>query len=219
MAPKHYVQGKQAMVTPLPFVGDHRALVQALRAGHPGAAAAFYDQHSAHVYKILRSTVESESDVPDLLQEVFIRALDNIDDLEEPDLVRSWITSIAVFTARAHIRRAARRNFLGIFSSDKARDKTRPIELEPSASDARFALREIYQVLDTMPASERMAFVLRIVDGMTLPDGARACRTKLATFHRRLARAENQFLAAIARRPALKRCLENGTRWKLPIQG
>ena len=223
MAPIRNVQGKQAKVTPLPFVGDHRALVQALRTGHPGAAAAFYDQHCAHVYKILRSTLEIENDVPALLQEVFIRALDNIDDLEEPDLVHGWITSIAVFTAHAHIRRAARRNFLGIFSSDKtrdkARDKTRPMELEPSASDARFALREIYQVLDTMPASERMAFVLHIVDGMTLPDGARACRTKLATFHRRLARAEKQFLAAVARRPALKQCLDNGTRWKLPIQG
>jgi len=215
MALKHNVQGKQAMVTPLTFIGDHRALVQALRTGHPGAAAAFYDQHSAHVYKILRSTLETESDVQDLLQDVFIRALDNIDDLEAPDLVRGWLTSIAVFTARAHIRRAARRSFLGMFSPEK----TRPMELEPPSSDARFALREIYQVLDTMPADERMAFVLRIVDGMTLPDGAQACRTSLATFKRRLARAEKQFLEAVAKRPALKQCLEDGTRWKLPIRG
>jgi len=215
MAPKRNVQGRHAMVTPLTFIGDHRELVQALRTGHPGAAAAFYDQHSAHVYKILRSALETESDVPDLLQEVFIRALDNIGDLEEPDLIRGWLTSIAVFTARAHIRRAARRNFLGMFSPEK----TRPMELEPPSSDARFALREIYQVLDTMPANERMAFVLRIVDGMTLPDGAQACRTSLATFKRRLARAEKQFLEAVAKRPALKQCLEDGTRWKLPIQG
>ena len=215
MPPKSIVHSKHAMVTPLTFVGDHRAMVQALRSGHPGAAAAFYDQHSAHVYRILRSTMESESDVPDLLQEVFIRALDNIGDLAEPDLVRGWLTSIAVFTARAHIRRATRRSLLRVFSPER----TRPMELDPPSSDARFALREIYQVLDAMLADKRMAFVLRIVDGMTLPDAALACRTSLATFKRRLAHAEKQFLEAVAKRPALKQCLEDGTRWKLPSRG
>jgi RNA polymerase sigma-70 factor (ECF subfamily) len=215
MPPNSIVHNKHSMVTPLTFVGDDRAMVQALRSGHPGAAAAFYDLHSAHVYRILRSTMESESDVPDLLQDVFIRALDNIDDLAEPDLVRGWLTSIAVFTARAHIRRATRRGLLRVFSPER----TRPLQFNPPSSDARFALREIYQVLDTLPANERMAFVLRIVDGMTLPDAAQACRTSLATFKRRLARAERQFLEAVVKRPALKQCLEDGTRWTLPNQG
>ena len=215
MTTQSIVHSKQSMVTPLTFVGDDRALVQALRAGHPGAAAAFYDLHSAHVYRILRSSLETESDVPDLLQEVFIRALDNIGDLEEPGLVRGWLSSIAVFTARAHIRRLARRNLLGVFSPER----TRPTASEPPSSDARFALREIYRILDTMPADEHLAFALRIINGMTLPDAALACRTSLATFKRRLARAEKRFLEAVAKRPALKQCLEDGTRWKLPSQG
>jgi RNA polymerase sigma-70 factor (ECF subfamily) len=115
------------MVTPLTFVGDHRALVQALGSGHPGAAAAFYDEHAGHVYKILRSIVENESDVPDLLQEVFIRAIDKIRDLEDPALLRSWLASIAVYAARAHFRRAARRSRLSLFSPDRKR----PTELQP----------------------------------------------------------------------------------------
>jgi RNA polymerase sigma-70 factor (ECF subfamily) len=199
------------MVTPLTFVGDHPALVQALRSGHPGAAAAFYDQHAGHVYKILRSMLENESDVPDLLQEVFIRAIDKIGALEDPALIRGWLASIAVRTARAHFRRAARRSRLSVFSPET----TRPMELEPPSSAARFALREIYQVLDEMPPDERMAFALRIVEGMTLPDAAQSCRTSLATFKRRLARAEKQFLEAAALRPALRQCLEDGTRWEL----
>jgi len=198
------------MVTPLTFVGDHRALVQALRSGHPGAAAAFYDQHAGHVYKILRSIVENESDVPDLLQEVFIRAIDKIGSLEDPTVVRGWLASIAVYAARAHFRRAARRSRLNVFSPEA----TRPTELPPPSSEARFALREIYQVLDTMPSDERMAFVLRIIDGMTLPDAAQACRTSLATLKRRLARAEKRFLGAVAQRPVLRQCLEDGTRWE-----
>ena len=73
------------MLTPLTFVGDERALLQALRAGHPGAAAAFYDQHAAHVSRTLRSALGADEEIPDLLQEVFIRAIDGIGKLREVD--------------------------------------------------------------------------------------------------------------------------------------
>src|SRR6478752_7421955 len=99
------------MATPLKFVGDDHALVQALRAGHPGAAAAFYDRQAARVRRALRSVLGADADVPDLLQEVFIRAIDRIGELEDFSRVRSWLTTIAIFTTRAHIRRAARRSW------------------------------------------------------------------------------------------------------------
>jgi RNA polymerase sigma-70 factor (ECF subfamily) len=202
------------MVTPLTFVGDDDALIQALRAGHPGAAAVFYDRHAAHVHRTLQSALGADADLPDLLQEVFIRAIDRIGDLDDRDRVRSWLTTIAVFAARAHIRRRARRKWLSLFSPEQ----TRTGRQEPPPSDVRVALREIYQLLDRLPVDERMAFVLRIVDGMTLPDAAEACGVSLATFKRRLARAENQFLQAARTRPELASWLEEGTRWNLRKQ-
>src|SRR5664279_4722181 len=92
------------MLTPLPFIGDEAGLMQALRDGHPGAAALFYDQHAAHIHRTLRSALGPDEDIPDLLQEVFIRALDSIGKLRDPDRVRSWLTSIAIFVARAQLR-------------------------------------------------------------------------------------------------------------------
>lgn len=203
------------MVTPLKFVGDERALVHALRARHPGAVAAFYDQHAAHVHRTLRSALGADADLPDLLQEVFIHAIDGVTDLDDPNRVRSWLTTIAVFTARAHIRRRARRNWLSLFSPQRL-DVTEQL---PPCTDARFALREVYELLDRMPVNERMAFALRIVDGMTLPDAAHACRVSLATFKRRLARAEKAFVQAASQRPKLLGWLEGGTRWNLLKQG
>ena len=201
------------MVTPLTFVGGDAALVQALRAGHPGAAAAFYDQHSAFVYRALRSAIGVDDDLPDLLQEVFIRAIDRIGDLQDLSRVRSWLTTIAVFTARAHIRRRARRKWLGAFLF------TDPSERHQAPSpDARWALREIYRILATLPANDRLAFALRIIEGLTLPDAAEACQVSLATFKRRLARAEQRFLAVARTRPELLPWLEKGTRWSLGTQ-
>ena len=41
-------------VAHMPLTTDASTLVQALRAGHPGAAAAFYDEHAQHVLQTLR---------------------------------------------------------------------------------------------------------------------------------------------------------------------
>jgi len=195
--------------TPLTFVGDDAALVEALRAGHPGAAAALYDRHAARVRLTLRSILGPDDDVPDLLQEVFILALDRVGALREVDRLASWLIGIAVFVGRAQIRVRARRKWLRLFSPDR----TRAPHIEPPSSDARRALREVYAVLDKLPVDQRMAFVLRHVHGMTLVDAAEACEISLATIKRKLARAEARFLAAVRRRPGLAPWLEEGTRW------
>ena len=191
---------------------DDAKLVRALRDGRPGAASAFYDQYVGGVLRTLRAVMGPgiDADVPDLAQEVFMRAIDRIGDLDDCGRVRSWLTTIAVFTARDHIRRRQRRNWLGLFSPDYAYAR----QQDPPPAEARFALREICDILQTLPAAERMAFLVRVVEGASLPDGAAACTTSLATFKRRLARAEKQFLDAVRGRPALRGWLEEGTRWR-----
>lgn len=203
------------MVTPLKFIGDDAELLEALRAKHPGAVAAFYDRHASHVQRALRSALGPDADLPDLLQEVFIRALESISELENAERIRSWLTTIAVFTARAQIRRRARRNWLGVFSPQR----TSATQAEPASMEARSALRETYAVLDELPLNERMAFVLRFVHGMTLPEAADASRVSLATFKRRLARGEKLFLEGARRRPALVPLLKDGSRWNLEKLG
>jgi RNA polymerase sigma-70 factor (ECF subfamily) len=204
-----------AMVTPLKFVGDDRALVEALRSKHPGAVAALYELHAGTVHRTLRSALGPDADLPDLLQEVFIRALDSIAQLDDHERLRSWLTTIAVFSARALIRQRARRRWLSLF----APQRTASTVQAPPNSEARLALREVYELLDRLPLDERMAFVLRVIHGMTLPDAAEACGVSLATFKRRLARAERAFVQAAERRPALLPWLNAGTRWTLRKQG
>jgi RNA polymerase sigma-70 factor (ECF subfamily) len=203
------------MVTPLTFARGDDDLIDGLRAGHPGAAAVFYDRYATSVHRTLQSVLGRDADIPDLLQDVFIRAIDRISELQHLDQVRSWLTTIAVFTARAHIRRLARRKWLFLFSPDQTRQR----HLEPLSSDARRALRETYRTLDTLPANERIAFVLRYIDGLTLPEAAAAASTSLATLKRRLSRAEKKFIARVREQPLLEQWLQEGTRWTLERQG
>lgn len=191
------------------LTGNDAALVQALRSGQAGAASAFYDRYADGVMRTLRAILGADADVPDLAQEVFMRAIERIGDLDHCERVRSWLTTIAVFTARDHVRRRQRRNWLGLFSPDHGR----ALQHDPPPPEARFALREICDILQALPLDERMAFLVRVVEGASLPDGAAACTTSLATFKRRLARAEGKFLDAVRDRPTLRGWLEEGTRW------
>lgn len=197
-------------VQPIPFQGDDRALLDALRGGHPGAAAALYDRFAPALQRTLERTLGPDADVPDLLQEVFVTAFAEVGKLSDPEKLGSWLTSIAVFTARACIRRRARRRWLAGLAFA-------PVEAEPQAAPAadaaREALRECYDVLGALPADERIAFALRIIDGRPLQEAADAARTSLATFKRRLARAEARFVAEAERRPALVEWMDGGTRW------
>lgn len=197
------------MVTPLTFVGDADALLRAIPEGHPGALAAFYDRYAPHVLRTLESTLGADNEIPDILQEVFIRAIDGIRTLRDPARLEAWLSSIAVFTARAQIRRRARRKWLSL------RTPPAVVEQEPACLDARNALREVYRLLASMPVDERLAFTLRYIEGMPPPDAAEAMGVSLATFKRRLSRAAQRFCDGANSRPALLVWFTEGTRWTL----
>lgn len=198
-------------VEPLRFSGDDHALVAALRLRHPGAAAALWDRYAKGLHRTITRTLGPDPEAPDILQETFIHALADIRSLDDPSRLGAWLTSIAVFTTRACLRRRARRKWLAIFS---------PAEVAPSyqlpvGDDVRQALEEVYAVLQAMPLDERVAFALRIIDGMPLGEAAAAMKVSLATFKRRLSKAEAHFLAVAQNSPRLRTFIEEGERWEL----
>jgi RNA polymerase sigma-70 factor (ECF subfamily) len=203
------------VVTPLASVRDESTLVEALRAGQPGAAAAFYDEHARHVLRTLRSILGADEEVPDLLQEVFLRGFSGIGQLREAEHARGWLTKIAIWVAGHQRRLRARRNRLRILSPEY----TRPAHCEQPSLDARRSVYQFYDLLGELPAKERMAFTLRYVEGMTLPAAAEACGTSLATFKRRLASAQRRFVKRASRRPGIQDWVAPGARWTARREG
>ena len=130
----------------------------------------------------LQSVLGRDAEIPDLLQDVFIRAIDRIGELEHLDQVRSWLTTIAVFTARAHIRRQTRRKWLFLFSPDQ----TKQHHLEPPSSDARRALRETYRDSGHVAGERAHRVCAALHRWYDVARGGAAAGTSLATFKRRL---------------------------------
>jgi RNA polymerase sigma-70 factor (ECF subfamily) len=150
-------------------------------------------------------------DVPDLLHEVFTRALERVHEIKQPELLKAWLGSLAIFTARAWLRnRRFRRTWLRFLPPEEVPD---PIAPAPDL-DVYDALRRVYRVLDRLPVDERIAFGLRFMEGMGLKETAELCGVSPATIKRRVGRAEVRFLAEAGRDPELRERIERGQRWR-----
>lgn len=165
------------------------ALVVAARAGEAWAQEALYRRYARMVNGLAWRLMPGDSDVEDLVQDVFIQALDSLDRLTEPAAFGSWVGSITVRTAHKRIRRKRLKLRLGLARRE-------PIDVDAVVSssappDVASELRALYRLLDELPTEARIALVLRRVEGMQLAEIAEHMKLSLATVKRRLETAES----------------------------
>lgn len=197
-------------VSELPRAREPGELVRGLKAGEPWAERALIQAETPHVERMLTRMLGFRAELDDLTQEVFIRGFARIAELREPESLRAWLSSIAVFVAREAIRRQRRRRWLVFLPAEEAAE---PRQSEASL-EARTALRVFYEVIAGFATDERIAFTLRFVEGMELVEVAEACQVSLATIKRRLKRASDDFYLRGRARPELLDWFEEGSRWR-----
>lgn len=196
-----------AEVVRLPVPGADALLVSAIRAGDERAAVELFERYAGHVRRVLVRVIGPDFELDDLVQDVFLAALEGIERLDDPNVLRGYLTSTAVFTARARIRKRKRWRPLLRFMPDP------PETARHQAPEAGEAVRATYRVLDQLPVDERLAFTLRFVEGMELSEVAKTTGVSIATVKRRLSRAGALFTDRARQEPALHSWLEEGGRW------
>ena len=190
----------------LPAPESDELLVLSLRAHHPDAGTQLFDRYAPHVRRVLVRVMGPDSEILDLVHDVFVTALESVNRLLDPKALRAWLTQIAVFTARARIRRRVRGRILRFLPFSELPEP----EMPPADFEASEAMQAVYRVLDALDTDQRIAFALRFVAGMELTEVAASCGVSLATIKRRLSRAQISFAALAEREPALAEWLKLG---------
>lgn len=185
--------------TNVAFVGHRGAWVKALVRRDEGAAVAFFDEYSGLVERTVSRILGLDADIADATQDVFMRCLQSVHRLKDPQAMTQWVIQIAVCTATDWVRRRHRRRWL-TFQDPIDLAKHPMFGGDPASRDA---LHATYAVLDQLTAEERATFALRFIDGMDLKELALACKCSLSTVKRRLARAEIRFEALARNYPIL----------------
>ena len=149
---------------------------------------ATFRRYSPYVARIALRLLGNDSEVDDLVQDVFIEAHRGLGSLREPGALGGWLARICV---RRATRRLRRRRFLALLSLDGVAERDLPFDAAASPEERAEVVR-LYRRLDKLPADERVAWLLRHVEGESLDDMAALCACSKSTVQRRLRSAENR---------------------------
>jgi RNA polymerase sigma-70 factor (ECF subfamily) len=164
-------------------------MVEGLRHGDRATEEAFYRAHGPAVLALTTRLLGRRSDAEDAAQDTFVIAFQSIDQLRDAGALRSWVLQIAVSQVRRRFRKQRLLRILGLHVG--ADDATLESLVASGASaEVRTDLSALDRVLAGLPVDQRIAWMLRYVEGEELAAIATICSCSLATVKRRIASAD-----------------------------
>jgi RNA polymerase sigma-70 factor (ECF subfamily) len=176
----------------------NRVLAQRLRDDPARGTAEIHAHFAADVNRLVWRLLGADPDHNDVVQQIFCKIMLNGHRLREPERLAAWVQSITVNTVYEELRR---RDVRRVFQRDSNNfafhpDLVRDVEV-------RDLLLRAKQVIERLPAKERIVFLLHFVEGRPLAEVAELCDYSLATAKRRLNSANRRFNALVGKNPDL----------------
>jgi RNA polymerase sigma-70 factor, ECF subfamily len=170
---------------------DDAKLVALASKGELSAFETLYRRYAAFAINLAVRIQGSGRDVEDIVHDAFLRAHDRLAELRDRQAFKGWLGAIVVSLIRTRLRK---RRLMGAFGLGQ----NEPVDLdsiaaETASPETRAQLAQVYALLQTMPADDRIAWTLRYVDQHRLEGVAELTGCSLATVKRRISRAQ-QFL-------------------------
>jgi RNA polymerase sigma-70 factor (ECF subfamily) len=143
--------------------------------------------YSPYVAAIAFKLLGRDHEVDDVVQDVFLAGHRGLGSLRDPEAIKGWLATVTVRVAR---RRLWLRKFRSFLRLDDAPGYAEVASREASPEESAL-LANVYALVDQLPIEQRLAWVLRHVEGEELAAVARACSCSLATAKRRIAAAHH----------------------------
>jgi RNA polymerase sigma-70 factor (ECF subfamily) len=184
-------------------------VARGLTAGEAWAIAETWHRFAPMVLAMAERALGSRSEADDLGQEVLYCVYRKIETLRDPDSLRSFVYSIAVRALKSELRRKRLRGWLSFHPPDVLVDLgSRNMDVE-----SRDLLRKCHALLDRLTPRDRLVFILRRMESMTVEEIAAAMDLSLSTVKRSMAHASNRLSRWIHADPGLAGLLGAG-RWE-----
>ena len=153
-------------------------------------AEVLFREHARFVASFLRHMGTSESDLDDMLQDVFVHAHRKGGYLPGPAGPRTWLASLAIRVSLAR-RRARARRPPPLEVPDSLADEARgPAE----RLEARRSLQRVQAALEHLSLEQRTAFILYEIEGESCESIAAMWNVPIGTVYSRLHHARKRFL-------------------------
>jgi RNA polymerase sigma-70 factor, ECF subfamily len=185
---------------------DDFELARRCVSGDRAAHRELFQRERRRVHVILYRVLGSNADMEDLLQETFIEIFRSIPGFRGEATLGTWLDRIAVRVAYAHLtRRRVEAVRLSVVPE--------PISREPGADEramTRQAAGHLYEALDRVPAAQRIAFTLHVIDGRPIKHVAETMDASAVATKVRIWRAWRAIRRAAQHDPLIAELLNGG---------
>jgi RNA polymerase sigma-70 factor (ECF subfamily) len=151
----------------------------------PEEVMALFHEYERYVASIGSRILGANNGVDDLVQEVFLVIYQEFHKLRELSSVKAWLATI---TTRLAWRQRGRPWLYSKLSLNQV-EELNPLESTEASPDLQADLAALLHRLRSMPATLREPWMLRFIDGETLPRIAELCDCSQSTVQRRLREA------------------------------
>lgn len=153
-----------------------------------------YRLHSAYVATVGLRLLGNDAELDDLVQEVFIEAHHGLAQLRDPSAVRGWLARICVRKSVRRLRRRRLRQMLRL--EDLPAWQKTDTSLTPEQMSE---VHRAYRALARFPAEERVIWILRYIEGVSLDEIGQLCECSKSTVQRRIRSADERFDREVGR--------------------
>ncbi|MDG4892572.1 RNA polymerase sigma factor [Mesorhizobium sp. WSM4976] len=146
--------------------------------------------HNQRLYRIARGVVRDDAEAEDIVQEAYVRAFAHLESFRGDASLGTWLSRIVINEALGRLRK--RRRTVAMPENSQAEIIQFP--LNPSDDPERtMAQRQILQLVeratDSLPDVYRMAFVARVIEGLSIEETSELLGVRPQTVKTRLHRA------------------------------
>jgi len=173
-----------------------RDVIQRILEGDTASFQLIMRRYNQRLYRIARSVLRNESDAEDAVQVAYIRAYENLERFQGIGSLSAWLARITINEALGHLRRLKpTKASISLDDSqqmEEANFMASSISSLPSPEQnaARGELRRLLEsVIDALPESYRLVFMLCGVEEMSVAETAECLDIEPATVKTRYHRA------------------------------
>ncbi len=171
-----------------------QALVVRVQQGDKKAFDLLVLKYQLRLSKLVSRFLRNQSDVPDVVQESFIKAFRALPNFRGESAFYTWLYRIAINTAKNHLVSQSRKNPANSIDVQDAEDYGASEWLKEYASPEREALASeleatIQQAMGDLPSDLREAITLREIEGLSYEDIAAVMDCPIGTVRSRIFRA------------------------------
>jgi RNA polymerase sigma-70 factor (ECF subfamily) len=136
-------------------------------------------------------------ELDDLHQTALLRVLQGIGEFRGQSSLKTWVDTVCVNVAKNHYRFKSRAR-VSVADSDEPLDVVDPASGDlHSALEAKETLKAYLKALDTLSATHRMAYVLKVVEGYSVDEVAAIMKAARSTTRLRLYYARKALFKAL----------------------